>query len=127
MPFPDSRHLVDPELLPMVDAMPPLELSEAMLPAMRARPPMFAPTPADLDRSELIRRTVPGPQDNPEVGVAIYRPTGAEGALPCILHIHGGGYVGGSLMSNEAMHRPWEPGLWGQTIIDRDDHAVQIS
>ena len=106
MPFPDSRHLVDPELLPMVDAMPPLELSEAMLPAMRARPPMFAPTPADLDRSELVRRTVPGPQDNPEVGVAIYRPTGAEGALPCILHIHGGGYVGGSLMSNEAMHRP---------------------
>ena len=106
MPLPNSRHLVDPQLLPMVDAMPLLELSEAMLPAMRARPPMFAPTPADLERSELVQRTVPGPQDNPEVGVAIYRPAGSTGALPCILHIHGGGYVGGSLMSNEAMHRP---------------------
>ncbi len=90
----------------MVDAMPPLELSEAMLPGMRARPPMFAPTGEDIRRTELVRRTVPGPKDSPEVGVAIYRPAGATGILPCILHIHGGGYVGGSLMSNEAMHRP---------------------
>jgi triacylglycerol lipase len=36
----------------------------------------------------------------------VYRPAGAEGALPCILHIHGGGYVLGSAASSEAAHRP---------------------
>lgn len=119
MPLPDSRHLVDPELLPMVDSMPALELSVEILPAMRSRPPMFEVRPEDLRRSELVRRNVPGPKDSPEVGVAIYRPAGASGALPCILHIHGGGYVSGSLMGNEAMHRPLAADL-GCVIVSVD-------
>jgi triacylglycerol lipase len=122
MPPPDSHHLVDPELLPMVDSMPPLELSVGILPAMRARPPMFEVRPEDLRRSELVRRNVPGPKDAPEVGVAIYRPAGAEGALPCILHIHGGGYVSGSLMSNEAVHRPLAADL--QCVIVSVDYRL---
>lgn len=42
-------------------------------------------------------RTVPGLDGDPEVAVRIYRPEGADGVLPGILFIHGGGMIGGSI------------------------------
>ncbi|WP_304186746.1 alpha/beta hydrolase [Phenylobacterium aquaticum] len=101
-----SRHLVDPELLPLLDSIPPFELTEAVLPMMRSRPARFPVAPEDLERTEMTTRQVPGPDGAPEVGVVIYRPKGATGPLPCIFHIHGGGYVTGSATGNEAAHRP---------------------
>jgi triacylglycerol lipase len=53
----------------------------------------------------VIRLSVPGPQDAPEVGIIIYRPPRADVALPCIFHIHGGGYVLGKVGQREATHR----------------------
>ena len=101
-----SRHLVDPQLLPLLDAFPTMELSEAMLPAMRSRPPWFGVDPADVERTDLTVRDIPGPEGAPEVKVLFYRPKGVEGALPCILHIHGGGFVGGDAVGMEGGHRP---------------------
>jgi acetyl esterase/lipase len=40
------------------------------------------------------------------ISVRIYRPREATGALGCIFHIHGGGYVGGKLGEFEFLHRP---------------------
>ena len=40
---------------------------------------------------------MPGPDGAPEVGVRIYRPANATGALPGMLFIHGGGMVLGNL------------------------------
>ncbi len=101
-----SRHLVDPQLLPLLDAFPTLELSEAVLPAMRSRPPWFGVDPADVERTDLTVRDIPGPEGAPEVKVLFYRPRGVEGILPCILHIHGGGFVGGDAVGMEGGHRP---------------------
>ena len=101
-----SRHLVDPELLPMLDAFPTAVLTEAMLPGMRGRASWFPADPKDAERTDQVRRLIPGRAGDPDVEVLIYRPRGVEGALPCILHIHGGGYVSGRADGNEAVHRP---------------------
>lgn len=101
-----SRHLVDPQLLPLLEALPTIALTEAILPAMRSRAPWFPVNPADAERTDLLVRKIPGPESAPEVEIWIYRPRGLESALPCILHIHGGGYVAGDASGNEAMHRP---------------------
>ena len=101
-----TRHLVDPELLPVLDASPPFEWSEALLPTVRAqsrRPPVM---PEDVARTEMTVRQVPGPSGAPDVGVVIYRPADAEGPLPCVLHVHGGGYIAGAAAAGEANHRP---------------------
>ncbi len=101
-----SRRLVDPQLLPLLDAWPQVSLSRDLLADLRAmdRLPMPDLTAAAASVN-LTRRTLPGPTDAPDVDVLVYRPTDAEGPLPCIFHIHGGGYVIGSVDAQEAQHR----------------------
>ncbi len=106
MSQPDSRHLVDPQLLPLLEFLPTIAFSAEILPAIRSRPPWFQVSEADKARTDLTVRTVPGPAGAPEVEVWIYRPRGLEGRLPCIFHIHGGGYVAGNAAQNEGGHRP---------------------
>jgi len=77
MTQPDSRHLVDPQLLPMLELLPTVAISAEILPAMRNRAPWFPVNPADMERTDLTIRTVPGPEGAPEVEVWIYRPRGA--------------------------------------------------
>ncbi len=55
------------------------------------------PEPAVL-ATDLI---VPGPPDNPELPVRLYRPVGAGGQMPAILWIHGGGLVSGHAGQDE--------------------------
>ena len=99
-----SRHLVDPELLPLLDMWPTLTLTHENLAAMRDRE--LPLPPADTQGTTLERRSVPGPDGAPEIGLHIYKPEGASAALPCIYHIHGGGYVGGAAKDLEFLHRP---------------------
>jgi acetyl esterase/lipase len=101
-----SRHLVDPELLELVDAWPTVSLTHETLADLRGRdlplPEASAEALADV---ELLMRAAPGRDGAPDVPVRVYRPRGARGPLPCIFHIHGGGYVGGSTAELEAVHR----------------------
>jgi len=101
-----TRHLVDPQLLPLLDAWPTAQLSSDMLPALRDMPPRIAVNPADMDRADMEIRKIPGPKDAPDVEVRIYRPHGVSEVLPAVLHIHGGGYVMGRAAMMEAAHRP---------------------
>jgi len=101
-----SRHLVDPQLLGLLDSLPPLKLSDAILPLVREGsrlPPRVVPEPTVPVFHEI--RTVPGPAGSPDVALYIYRPEAAAGPLPCILHVHGGGYVTGSPSTQVAAHR----------------------
>jgi acetyl esterase/lipase len=93
-----SRHLVDPEILGLIEQFPAFELSyptlvqtrAAMLAMRTANPP--APNP-DVVVSE---RAIPGPAGAPDVRVVISAPKAAGQNRPGILHVHGGGYVMGS-------------------------------
>eukprot|EP01035_Chromulina_nebulosa_P026510 gene26510-34714_t len=62
--------------------------------------------PFDASGSTLTMRSVPGPAGAPDIGLHIYLPDGAARPLPCIYHIHGGGYVAGKAATGEPRHRP---------------------
>jgi triacylglycerol lipase len=93
-----TRHLVDPELLEGLEVLPALHLTHETLPATRDLIRQFAPPKETYERADVTveRRSVPGPDGAPETPVLLYRPTKAEGPLPAILFIHGGGYVFGT-------------------------------
>src|SRR5579872_356095 len=100
-----SRSLVDPELLGVFDSLPTIDLTADLLPAIRAAGlplQLEAPPPGAADVS---RRQVPGPKGAPDVAVMIYTPRPRANVLPCIFHIHGGGYVTGSAAALEPVHR----------------------
>lgn len=106
----DTRKLVDPALLPVLDAFPTVALTREMLAPMRDAE-RFAQFPVELppgakEGIELTVRNVPGPAGAPEISLHIYKQRDAKAPLPCIYHIHGGGYVGGSVASMEPLHRP---------------------
>jgi triacylglycerol lipase len=115
----DTRHLVDPELVPLLDLLPRLELTSELLPTLRSRPSWLAVDPRDRDRTEVVDRLIPGPPGAPDVGVRVYRPVGSTGPLPCILHLHGGGYVTGKAADLEGVHLPLAADL-GCCIVSVD-------
>jgi triacylglycerol lipase len=112
-----SRHRVDAELLPWLDAWVVPELSAATLADFRA---LMRPgcVPAELlARTELQVREAPGWRGVPAVELAIMRPKGAAGPLPAVLHFHGGGFIAGGARDEEAAHR---------ALVDRL-HCVWVS
>ena len=100
----DSLHLVDPTLCPLLEMMPQISLTADILPAMRDRPSMLPP--ADETLATLEIHTVPGPAGAPDIDLHVFRPAGVTGALPCIYHIHGGGYVMGKVSDYDPLLRP---------------------
>lgn len=94
-----SRHLVDPELLGVLEAFPKAEFSNATLAALRAVQLPFAVDEVAIRRVSLTERSIPGPAGCPDVGVLIFAPHEFHAPTPCIVHMHGGGYVVGSAAS----------------------------
>ena len=94
----DSRHLVEQDLLGFIEQMPPLILTEDILPVLRegfgTRLGLEEDAQA-LERVEAVRRIVPGRSGDPDVGIVLYLPRKAGVARGAILHIHGGGYITG--------------------------------
>jgi acetyl esterase/lipase len=95
-----TRHLVDPEIIPMLDMFPPLSLTRESLPQMRAMlTEMNAQMLAALPESPTIsvsERHIPGPQGAPDVRVLVHLPKNVSTPTPALLWIHGGGYVIGN-------------------------------
>ena len=97
-----SRHLVDLELLPVLEALPLFDLSMESLPAMRSARAAIGAGDQAFPALQFERRKVQGP-DGHTVSINLLRPEGADGLRPAILHIHGGGYVLGTAdMTNAA-------------------------
>lgn len=105
----NSRRLVDPALLPVLDAFPTVALTHELLAPMREAE-RFAqlPFPVSVEAQQTIDlniRRVPGPDGGPEITLHIYTPRDAREPMPCIYHIHGGGFVGGGAAQLEPLHR----------------------
>ncbi len=89
--------ILDPELGPLLELFPPLALTPEGLATMRAAGPAATPDlPTDVERIDHVV------SEDPHVFVRVHRPVGVAEALPCLLHIHGGGYVLGSLDMDDA-------------------------
>ena len=93
-----TRHLVDPELVAMLDAFPTMTFTPESLALVRASlKEMNAPTPTtDFSAISVQEHFVPGPKGAPDVRVLVYHPSGRTTSLPAALWIHGGGYIIGS-------------------------------
>ncbi|MEI6710321.1 MAG: alpha/beta hydrolase [Actinomycetota bacterium] len=100
-----SKHLVDPELRSLLELIPTVDLTQELLPAIRAAGIPFPSDPRAIEAVSLVERNVPGPYGAPEVNLAIYTPRNGNGLFPCIFHIHGGGYVRGSTAELSPVHR----------------------
>ena len=90
----NSRHLVDPELAPALDLVPPVDIGPDNLAELRksAQPvPVEAPTDVRLEV-----QTITGPAGDPLRLLVFTPPRAQDEVLPALLHIHGGGYVGGT-------------------------------
>jgi acetyl esterase/lipase len=84
------RDLLDPEIAEAAKAIPFDEVTAEILPALRTGMAIEVPL---SDAVERIDHVVPG---DPDVPVRVHRPKHADGVLPCVYSIHGGGYVLGS-------------------------------
>jgi len=91
-----SRHLVEPDLWPLLDAFPTVSLSAANLAAVRsARDSMLSQMPPRPDTVSVEQRYIAGPAGAPEVRTKIYCRKEGVALRPAILHLHGGGYIMG--------------------------------
>lgn len=116
--MPDTLHLVDPALRPLLDMWPTAVLSDENLAELRDKEramPLPPVAPNDVTREE---RRIPGPPGAPDLTLVIYTPAG-PGPFPCLYHVHGGGYVGGAAAPLEFMHRPLAQEL-GCVIVSVD-------
>lgn len=103
-----TRHLVDPQLLPLLDSWPKILLTPDTLIQMRDTARLPIPEdPAIVAAVDSDVRMIPGLAGAPDIALHSYRPksTAAVVPLPCIFHIHGGGYVGGSAEPLAPIHR----------------------
>ncbi|HET8843485.1 MAG TPA: alpha/beta hydrolase [Ktedonobacteraceae bacterium] len=91
-----SKHLVDPEILPLLDLLPGLDLSAETLAQTRiALKELVFPIP-EFPNVVVSERKIMGPQDAPDVRILLYTPKNITEAVPALLWIHGGGYVIGT-------------------------------
>ena len=91
-----SRHLIDPEIAPMLDLLPQFELDAATLMAVRAQEWPRPPAPIE-PRAELA----PGLNGTPGVPVLVYDPPGRT-SRTAVYHMHGGGMVLGDAAGSAA-------------------------
>lgn len=102
-----SRHLVDKELLPILDMAPDMRIATDTLPGARAViAEMTAMGLALADSSVAVtEHLVPGHGDAPDVRLLLYRPEGLSAPAPVLLQIHGGGFVFGTAQLGDPRNR----------------------
>jgi acetyl esterase/lipase len=104
-----TRHLVDPEVAPILDGYQAFEITAATLPAIRER--MGTPPPGGPDPAELfpgVTRTdhvIPGLDGDPDIGILVYEPAERATPAPALVWIHGGGYIIGAAENEDLLCR----------------------
>jgi triacylglycerol lipase len=102
-----SIHLVDPDLLPILEAAPNFGVSEETLEQARAgiaELTRYQIESAD-DSVDLSEHIAPGSAGEPDVRIVLYRPKGLRNDAPAVLQIHGGGFVFGTAELGDPRNR----------------------
>ena len=87
----NTTHLVDTQLLPFVQAMPPADLSD--IPAVREA---ILEQFGSSESQSFTVRLAKGRDGAPDVEIYIFNAGQPNAKHPAVLHIHGGGMVCGS-------------------------------
>jgi acetyl esterase/lipase len=93
---------LDPLIANAIAPEPPAPVVAETLVAMRAASdkPSAPPSPGIERRDYAVSGA-------PDVAIRVHRPADAEGALPCVYSMHGGGYVLGSYAMDDARLDGW--------------------
>lgn len=116
-----SRHLVDPELAALLDALPTVTFSAEILPTLRAGAMPTYPCPPTPGTAE-VRVTVEHAKVTdgaPDVEFRVYRPQNQKANAGCVVHMHGGGFLRGSALAGEVQHRYYATAL-GCVVVSVD-------
>ncbi|KAA8745375.1 alpha/beta hydrolase [Paenibacillus sp. UASWS1643] len=89
-----SKHLVDPELVSLLDLTSEVELNEQSLPAIRDG--YMAQIVGNAGEVRYTERFVENPKDKNEVRMLVYEPADRSEKKPLYFDIHGGGMVMGT-------------------------------
>ena len=92
----NTKHLVDKDLLPALENMPPFSLSATTLApgrAMLLKMLSAATVPVEISVTEHY---APGPDGAPDVRLLVFSPRKTGARRAAFLHLHGGGYVMGA-------------------------------
>lgn len=115
-----TRHLVDQALLPLIDSMPPMVLSDVSLPMIRAAlPDMIKAVPLPDLPVAVSEVMVPSGEGDRGVRCLMLRPDAMPANVPVILHMHGGGHVLGVPEMNAGTLIQWADSL-GCLILSVD-------
>jgi acetyl esterase/lipase len=84
----------DPELAPVVPQLPSVDLKDVIA-ARASLDETVAKTATAVDEStvEIENYDIAGHDEDPAVGVRVFRPGRIRGTVPALLYIHGGGFV----------------------------------
>ena len=101
-----TRHLIDPELHSLLDLFGTTELDEKDLVELRekigAMPVRILNVP-EVTRTEIEVKSSRGEHS---IRMLIFAPDASEGPLPCLYHMHGGGFIAGTVDSCDPLLRP---------------------
>lgn len=88
----------DPELARVVPHLPAISMADVYM-ARKGLDAVLSQIEPDPPTQPVNVReaAVPGPTGAPAVTVRIYSPAAQDGALPGLLHIHGGGFISGGV------------------------------
>ena len=93
---------LDPQIAKAISAEPSGQVVAETLSAVRAVSNRSSTPPSpDIGRRDYTLREAPA------VTIRVHRPADAEGLLPCVYSMHGGGYVLGSHTSDDARLDGW--------------------
>ncbi len=91
------REQLDPELLAAFDASPGFDLSDLDKFYKTACAAELIVLKDDPEVT-VYDTVIPGPEDNPELKIRVYKPAGKEKEiLPAVMWLHGGGFIFGSV------------------------------
>ena len=106
----DTRALVDPEILPILELLPPFDFSAEMLPIIREgfATQMTAP---EIEGLPPTYASASGRDGAPDVPLVVFNPPSQNRKRAAILHIHGGGMVIGTAAMSASTFSPLAPAL----------------
>lgn len=115
-----TRHLVDPELLPLIDSFPPMALSTTALPAIRAGVQAMLAAQMLPDLPVSCRDVaVPSGDGDHAIRCLLVQPLALPANAPAVLHFHGGGHVLGQPEMDLPQLMQWAASL-GALVLSVD-------